>query len=284
MTEHKVARYNEGKVRVDLLPSYALQEIAKVFTYGANKYTKRDSNGNIIEKGDDNWKKGLGWMGVVASAKRHLELFISGEDRDEESNLLHLAHLATNIMFLIEYYRIYPQGDDRPHNYLKLPKIGLDIDEVLADFVGPWSKRFSHDIPTWWNFDREMIKNLEDSKNDKDFWLNLPVKTKPEDIPFEPHCYITSRVIPKEWTEEWLHKNGFPAMPVYSLGVGHSKVEMAKQSGIDIFVDDSISNFVQLNKAGICCYLFDAPHNRRYNVGYRRIQSLKELIIPGFGG
>ena len=99
-----------------------------------------------------------------------------------------------------------------------------------------------------------------------------------DDINFEPHCYITSRSIPKEWTEEWIDKNGFPTMPVYSVGFGESKVEVAKKSGIDIFVDDRYENFVELNNGGICTYLFDAPHNQRYDVGYKRIKSLKELI------
>ena len=54
--------------------------------------------------------------------------------------------------------------------------------------------------------------------------------------------------------------------------------DVIKDLDIDIFVDDRFDNFVELNKAGICCYLFDAPHNRRYDVGYKRIKSLKELI------
>lgn len=37
-------------------------------------------------------------------------------------------------------------------------------------------------------------------------------------------------------------------------------------------------NFVELNNAGICCYLYDAPHNRRYNVGHKRLFSLKDLV------
>ena len=41
---------------------------------------------------------------------------------------------------------------------------------------------------------------------------------------------------------------------------------------------DSFENFVELNNAGICCFLFDAPHNRRYYVGYKRITSLRKLV------
>lgn len=282
-SENKGLRYNTNKVRMDLLPPFALQEIAKVFTYGAEKYTIRDKEtGKVLVPGDDNWKKGLGWMGVIASAKRHIEAWVSGEDTDKESSLFHIAHAATNLMFLLEFYRIYPQGDDRPHPYLKPPKIGLDIDEVLADWVGHWTSYHGQELPEFWSFDREIGKKFEELKDNKEFWLSIPVKTPPSEIPFEPHCYITSRSIPKEWTEEWLQNNGFPAVPVYSIPHGASKVEVAKQAGVDWFVDDRFENFVELNRAGICCFLFEAKHNLRYDVGYKRIKSLKDLHIPGW--
>ena len=70
---------------------------------------------------------------------------------------------------------------------------------------------------------------------------------------------------------------GFPGRPVYSIPMGTSKVTIAKNAEVDVFVDDRYDNFVQLNQAGICCFLFDAPHNERYDVGYRRLHSLKEL-------
>ena len=157
-------------------------------------------------------------------------------------------------------------------------KENKDIDEVLADWVGHWTKYHKQDTPEHWNFDRDIASKFESLKDDKEFWLSIPVKTSPSDIPFEPHCYITSRSIPKEWTEEWLDKNGFPTLPVYSIGHGISKVEAVKNSGVDIYVDDRFENFVELNNTGVCCFLFDTPHNRRYEVGYKRIKSLSELV------
>ena len=108
--------------------------------------------------------------------------------------------------------------------------------------------------------------------------MSIKPKIDPKDLPFEPHCYITSRPIPNEWTEQWIAENGFPTMPVYTVGVGESKVDVAKKSGIDIFIDDRFDNFVELNRAGICTYLMDAPHNQRYNVGHKRIKNLKDLL------
>lgn len=266
MNKNEGLRYNEGKLRHDLVPAFAVNELARVMTAGAKKYA------------DHNWRKGMDWSKVIASMKRHTSKIEQGEDFDPETGCLHAAHIMANAAILTEYYSIFPQGDDRPHTYLDAPKIGLDIDEVLADFVGHWLKHHGEEtVPEHWNFDRDIASKFEALKDDKEFWLSIPVKTKPADIGFEPHCYITSRSIPVEWTMEWLDKNGFPHSPVYSIGYEGSKVDTAKESGIDIFVDDKMGNFIELNKAGICCFLFDAPHNKRYDVGFKRIYSLKDL-------
>lgn len=264
--QNKAKRFDINKNRLDLIPTSLLEEVGKILTFGAEKY------------GDSNWKLGMKWSRCIGSLKRHLLEFEKGIDYDNESGELHISHILTNAAFLLEYYKIYPQGDDRPHKYLNMLKIGLDIDEVLADWVGHWSKLHGQEVPETWNFDRNIGEKFDKLKDNKDFWLSIPVKTKPEDIHFEPHCYITSRSIPKEWTEEWLDKNGFPTMPVYSVGFGESKVDVAKASGIDIYVDDRFENFVELNNAGICTYLFDAPHNQRYSVGHKRLYNLKELL------
>ena len=263
----KGLRYNNGKPKYELIPQYSLRQFVDVLTKGAEKYEHR------------NWEKGMKWSTVIGSLKRHLAAFEMGEDYDQETGLLHTSHIMANAAFLTEYYKIYPQGDDRPHQYLRIPKIGLDIDEVLADWVGHWCKHAGIERPRNWNFDRNMSQNFEKLKRDKDFWLTIPMRTRPEDIHFEPHCYITARSIPVEWTEEWLDKNGFPTVPVYTVPFNTSKVDIALQSGIEVFVDDSFKNFVELNRAGICCYLFDALHNERYNVGHKRIKSINEIFF-----
>lgn len=264
--DHQGVRHNKGKIRYDLEPPFAQQEYIKVLTKGAEKYAER------------NWEKGLSWMQVYSSLRRHLEAFKQGEDLDPESGLHHMAHVMCNAAFILEYYKIYPQGDDRPkYRY----KIGIDIDEVLADYVSHYMKKYNiKNRPSFWNFDSEMKTRMNDLKNDKDFWLSIPVKTNPDDIPFEPTCYITSRPIEThKYTEEWLIKNGFAAAPLYTVGCGNSKVQTAKDANLDWFIDDSYKNFMELNDAGICCFLFDAPHNKKYNVGHRRIDSLTKLML-----
>jgi uncharacterized HAD superfamily protein len=101
----------------------------------------------------------------------------------------------------------------------------------------------------------------------------------PEDLPFEPHCYITSRPVSKEVSEAWLDKHHFPAKPVYSIDVRTSKVQVAKDAGVEIFVDDAFENFVELNNGGIFTYLYSAPWNQKHDVGHMRINSLKDIPL-----
>lgn len=265
-SEKEVAvRYDADKLRYDLLPTSALEELTKIITMGAKKYAPR------------NWEKGMNWSRCIASLKRHLAEFEKGVDYDSESGLLHIAHVMCNAAFLTEYYRIHPQGDDRNHHYLNVPRIGLDIDNVLADFTTHfynWYKIKDKNI-THWNDPNISGEKWDAIKNNPEFWSTIPVLTNPADIPFEPVCYITHRVIPNEVTEMWLNKNGFPTAKV--ITVTGSKVQAAKDNKLDIFVDDKYENFIDLNKNGVCCFLFDASHNDKYNVGYKRITSLKEL-------
>lgn len=268
MKKEQGLRFNEGKLRYDLLEPFAIKELVKVFSKGAEKYPPR------------NWEKGMSWHKVLASLKRHIAAFELGEDFDEETGCYHIAHAAWNALALVSYYKIAPQFDDRRHNYLSNLKIGLDIDEVLCNWLEPWCEKFQYPIPNCWSFsynNKEHFNKLAESGLLDEFYSNLPRLIDPTEIPFEPHCYITSRSVDVEVTKNWLQKNGFPTATVYSVGFGQSKVDAAKESGLDIFVDDSYHNFVELNNAGICTYLYDTPYNRRYNVGYRRIYSLKEL-------
>ena len=258
-------RFNSGKTKHNLTPPFAQEQYAKVLTMGSIKY------------GDRNWELGMKWSTIVDSLERHLNAYKRGEDFDSESGILHSAHIMTNAAFLTEYYKLYPQGDDRNHWYLKDYRIGIDIDDVLALFIPNFCDRFKIPIPTSWNFDRKMKEKVDILSQDKEFWLSLPVKTDPKDIPFEPICYITSRNFNLEWTEMWLDKHGFPAVPVIQVGMNGSKVEAAKSMKLDMFIDDNFSNFVTLNKAGITTFLYDAPHNQRYNVGSKRIYNVKDV-------
>lgn len=286
--EHKGLRHNQGKLRYDLLHPIAVEGLVKVLTKGSIKYAAR------------NWEKGMSWSSVIGCMKRHTAALEKGIDYDIDPNCpdcqastkenwvcrnhtgeLHVDLIQANAHFLSAFYKIYPQGDDRPHKYLNQPRIGLDIDEVLCDWIGAWTDKYDLDQPEHWAFDPHLVGRfhiMEQEGKLDEFFLSLQPLIKPEDIPFEPYCYITSRPVDSAITTEWLTKHGFPLAPVYTTDESNSKVDIAKREGIEIFVDDAFHNFKALNEAGICCFLMDACHNQRYDVGFKRIKNLKDIL------
>ena len=113
----------------------------------------------------------------------------------------------------------------------------------------------------------------------EEFYMGLAPKIDPKELTFEPYAYITARPVVSEITAKWLDKHGFPSAPVWTVGVGGSKLDVIKQLGATIHIDDNHDTYTELNKNGVCCYLMDALHNKKFDVGIRRINSLKEFRI-----
>lgn len=83
-------KFDQGKLDWSLLPWVAVAEVVKVMEYGAKKYAR------------DNWQKVLEAKRRYFSATiRHLLARMNGERTDEESGLLHLAHAACCVLFLL---------------------------------------------------------------------------------------------------------------------------------------------------------------------------------------
>ena len=277
--EDKARRYNDNKPKYSLLDDEFLEEFTKVMTYGYNKYTVKDGFGNVISTGRDNWRKGLSWSDTLDSLYRHLKEFKSGKHKDSESGLDHLAHAACNVMFLHYYSKHRREFDDLPTIPTHDKRIGLDIDEVLADFLGGWKEIYpiDYDIHSW-NFEigiENKFKYMKDEGKLDTFYLNLKPLIKPEDLPFEPVCYITNRPVDTIISESWLYELGFPQVPVYNT---KDKANLCEDLRLDVFVDDNFYNFQAINKTSTLCYLYDQPHNRKFNVGYKRIKSLNEIF------
>lgn len=145
-------------------------------------------------------------------------------------------------------------------------KIGLDIDDTICDFMGPYLNRFG--IP---KKDSEITKNVSRILvKDRNFWMSLPVIHNPN---FTPELYCTKRIHPKRWSKQFLLQNGIPSAPIYQILCQVSSKVPRVKGRVDVFVDDSISNFIDLNLNGIPCLLIDNKYNRQWGpVG--RIYSL----------
>lgn len=94
-------KFDSNKHRFDLIPVEALEEVAKVFTYGATKYAPR------------NWEKGMDWGRVFAAMMRHSWAFWRGETHDPETGFHHMAHAAFGCLALIQYTIKGWGNDDR---------------------------------------------------------------------------------------------------------------------------------------------------------------------------
>lgn len=92
---------DHGKVRMDLLPPEALEEIAKVLTFGAQKYAAH------------NWRAGFVWSRTAAALLRHFWSWMRGQDNDPETGLSHLAHAGCNLLFLLTFVVTKTGTDDR---------------------------------------------------------------------------------------------------------------------------------------------------------------------------
>lgn len=88
-------KYDDGKVRLELIDPEFIEGVGKVLTFGAGKYEP------------DNWKKGtsVDEKKIQGSLYRHLTAYMKGEVIDAESGLSHLYHIGCNAMFLAYYER-----------------------------------------------------------------------------------------------------------------------------------------------------------------------------------
>lgn len=94
-------KFDGGKVRMDLLPWDALWEVARVLTFGAEKYDAH------------NWRGGMKWSRLVGAAIRHLTAWAMGQGKDPETGLSHLSHAACCVLFLLAYEQTGSGTDDR---------------------------------------------------------------------------------------------------------------------------------------------------------------------------
>ena len=96
-------KFDGSKPRLDLVDSDALEGLATVLTFGAQKYAA------------NNWRNGLAYSRVSAALLRHMSAIQKGEDIDPESGLPHIDHLGCCWMFLSNYmkHEQYKPLDDR---------------------------------------------------------------------------------------------------------------------------------------------------------------------------
>lgn len=136
------ARYNDGKVQLDLVPAsfwelafidaalpelrHAANFIKQVQTYSREcdvpprfdfSIDDLECAARVFEYGTKkyaawNWAKGMKWSIPIGCAFRHMVAIALGEESDPESGELHWGHVMCNLIMLQHFMRYYPEGDD----------------------------------------------------------------------------------------------------------------------------------------------------------------------------
>ena len=170
-------KFDQEKIRTDLLPVDSIMQIAEIFTLGAKKY------------GDRNWENGMNWSRVYGALLRHMFSWWLNTGIDKETGKSHLAHAGCCIMFLLAYEKRKIGTDDRPskNNKMKtvyiasaytLPKGNQEentlesfriadqlINAGFAPYAPLWShylaKEYPQDYETWMKLDFEWLEKCD---------------------------------------------------------------------------------------------------------------------------
>jgi hypothetical protein len=84
MKVRETIKFDEGKPCMSDVPQLSLMSVAKVFNYGANKYSKF------------NYSHGTNWLRYYDAAQRHLNAWMIGEDIDELSKTHEFEAIKAN--------------------------------------------------------------------------------------------------------------------------------------------------------------------------------------------
>lgn len=127
-------KFDGEKPDYSLVPPFAMEELARLLTVGAKKYSP------------NNWQKVKPKKRYYAAAGRHLFQYMSAvlrgkksEQYDDETGIHHLICVACNVMFLYEHETVYSvdepfYGDDSVKEKTGLPKIDpSNIDPKKVD-------------------------------------------------------------------------------------------------------------------------------------------------------
>jgi hypothetical protein len=100
---HQPLKYDQDKVRLELIPPEFLYATGRGLTYGAKKYSA------------GNWAlgKGFQWSRLYGAIQRHLTSWSGGEDIDPESGNHHLDHASCMLAFLVAHVWRKKGVDDR---------------------------------------------------------------------------------------------------------------------------------------------------------------------------
>jgi hypothetical protein len=162
-------------------------------------------------------------------------------------------------------------------------KVALDVDDVLCQFT-PHAHEF-HKIPMdekvdYW-CERTMNSRLgtgwfsEHIAPVENFWKDIPLLSKPEDIDFEVFCYLSA--FPETMYNirvQWLKDNGFPEAPLICC---YDKLAKCIELGVTHLVDDKPATILKLQGSPVKGIHYITPYAGFEPVGDAIVTNLKQV-------
>lgn len=105
-------------VQMSLIPVEELQEVARLYRFGAQKYS------------EDNWRKGYDWRLSYDALQRHAMAFWNGESNDDETKCHHLSSVVFHALALMYFEQHHPELDSRPSTVLARRQAAAGVEEL----------------------------------------------------------------------------------------------------------------------------------------------------------
>ncbi len=96
------------------LPDFTLQDFSEAAHVFKDVTTRKEKPYPLW-----NWLRGMPWTVPYGCALRHALAASHGIEFDEETKRPHKGHFICNMIMLLQYKETYPEGDDRPAQWLK---------------------------------------------------------------------------------------------------------------------------------------------------------------------
>lgn len=175
-------------------------------------------------------------------------------------------------------------------------RIGIDIDGVVSDSYAAWieemNRYFSKNISILEDYDVHLVyevswdvmNNFFKQNMEHLFMLPQPVKGAKQGIESllaQGHeiIYVTARAADEEEvTRRWMDKHEIPCEHLVFSDM-KSKVDLARQWQLEVFIEDYTKNAVELAESGISVLLLDASYNQgSLPTGIRRSRDWTEIV------
>lgn len=118
--EHKLTG-GITKPKFSLIPQHSLLEVAKVFTFGEDKYKAY------------NYSKGEDATVYVDAAMRHINKYLMQEDIDNETKTHHLANAIADLLMTLDNILIGKSNDNRNEHYKKIIHEDVKVDNEYCN-------------------------------------------------------------------------------------------------------------------------------------------------------